>query len=374
VAAEETTRRACLGPRRLAAGARLGRLRQVTGGCPKRMTYGPCGGVRADLQCEMAPIACPFATSGEVVRWAGLGPLAAEPLPPPGSDPHGPAGPVPLLAQAARRPVVLTDFTVAPFDPDSIAAVAAELAGTCDGVLVGEHQNRPDFPPTFMTARIRAAGHAPWITLTCRDRNRIVLDQELAGLAAAGAAGVLCVTGDGRGRDVRPEVTQVFDIDGTQLAALATAAGLAAAVVESPDAPPRALRPSRLAEKQRTGARLGVLNHVGSPARVAAFMAAARGAGLTLPVVAGVPVYTDERSAGVLRLPGLEIDDAAIRAVVDARDPVAAGVAAALAEARALLAIEGVVGVNLSGSASAHGPLAGARVKAAVGRELIGGA
>ena len=40
-----------------------------------------------------------------------------------------------------------------------------------------------------------------WTTLACRDRNRVVLEQELAGLAAVGVDGVLCVTGDGRGRE-----------------------------------------------------------------------------------------------------------------------------------------------------------------------------
>ena len=86
--------------------------------------------------------------------------------------------------------------------------------------------------------------HAPWMTLTCRDRNRIVLEQELAGLAVAGADGVLCVTGDGRAQGVRPDVTQVFDLDGTRLAALAAVAGLTVAVPEAPDAPPRPLRPA----------------------------------------------------------------------------------------------------------------------------------
>ncbi|MFC7571210.1 hypothetical protein ACFQX8_01275 [Klenkia terrae] len=49
-----------------------------------------------------------------------------------------------------------------------------------------------------------AAGGRPWVTLACRDRNRLVLEQELAGLALVGVDGVLCVTGDGRGPGVRP--------------------------------------------------------------------------------------------------------------------------------------------------------------------------
>src|SRR3712207_7080006 len=43
--------------------------------------------------------------------------------------------------------------------------------------------------------------------------------------------------------------------------------------------------------------------------RLAAFTAAARAAGATLPFIAAVAVYTDERSARVLqRFPGLHLD------------------------------------------------------------------
>lgn len=152
--------------------------------CPKRMHYGPCGGVRPDLTCEMASFPCPFAQGQQAVSWSGPAPQ--------------PIVEIPLFTAARERPVVLTDFSITPFTPASIVSVAETLAGSCDGLLVGEHQNRPDFPPTLMTKLIRDAGGSPWITLTCRDRNRVVLEQELAGLTVAGAAGVLCVTGDGR--------------------------------------------------------------------------------------------------------------------------------------------------------------------------------
>jgi methylene-tetrahydrofolate reductase-like protein len=321
--------------------------------CPKRMRHGPCGGVRADLGCEMTPASeCVFGDLGEPVSWTG--PVAA-----PGSASMPPA------------PVVLTDFTVSPYSARSVADVAGALAGSCDGVLVGEHQNRPDFPPTLMTRLIREVGAVPWITLTCRDRNRVVLEQELLGLAVAGAAAVLCVTGDGRARDVRPGVTQVWDVDSTDLVSLAAGAGLPlVAVAEAPDAPPRALRPGRLLQKQRAGAQVCVLNHVGSSARVAGFAAAGRAAGVAIPLIASVAVYTDERSAAVLRLPGLHLDQAAVGAVLSAPDPVAAGIEAAVTEARALLAIDGVVGVNLSGLASGRDEVFAARVKAEVGRQV----
>jgi methylenetetrahydrofolate reductase (NADPH) len=314
--------------------------------CPKRMVFGPCGGVRSDGGCEMAAMPCVF----------------REPVPPLDS-----VDGVPLPAV----PTVLTDFSTPPFDHRALAHTSATLAPTCDAVLVGEHHNRPDYPPTLLARMLLDEGCRPFVTLACRDRNRVVLEQELRGLRLVGVDAVLCVTGDGRGHDVRPEVTQVFDLDGPRLATLAAQVGVSAVVAETPLAPPVALRPLRLVYKQRCGASLAILNHVSRPADVETFVAVARRAGLTIPVLAAVAVYTDEPSAAALQgLPGLELDPATVAAVLGAPDPVAAGIAAAVDEARALLAIDGVVGVNVSGLGSARGWEYAAQVKAEIGTAI----
>ena len=324
----------------------------MTGDCPKRMEFGPCGGVRPDNQCEMRPGPCAFP---EVVPWSGTTQQAV----------------------AAPAPLILTDFSCTPFDPADLTATAGVLADSCDAVLVGEHQNRPDFPPTLAARMLLDGGVSPWITLSCRDRNRIVLEQELRGLQHLGVQTVFCVTGDGRGYDVRPDVTQTFDLDGPRLLALAASLGVTAAAPETPTAPPVRGRPARLVQKQRAGASLAVLNHVPFPAMVADFMDQARVEGLSIPVLAAVAVFTDPVSAAVLQgLPGLELDPDVVAEVVGAQDPVEAGIRAAVAEARALLAIDGVDGVNLSGLASGAGTRIGAQIKAEVGvriREEFGG-
>jgi methylenetetrahydrofolate reductase (NADPH) len=310
------------------------------------MTFGPCGGVRPDGQCEMRPGPCTFV---DYVPWSGPD----------------------VQSASAVAPLILCDFSCSPFDPADLAATAAVLGPSCDAVLVGEHQNRPDFPPTLMGRLLLDSGVLPWITLSCRDRNRVVLEQELRGLKLIGVQTVFCVTGDGRGYDVRPDVTQTFDLDGPRLVALAAELEMAAAVPETPTAPPVHVRPARLVQKQRAGACVAVLNHVTEPSEVEQFMRAARSAGLTIPVLAAVAVFTDVVSAAVLQgLPGLELDQRIVDDVVNAGDPVEAGIEAAVVEARALLSIEGVEGVNISGLASGAGTRVGARIKAEVGERI----
>ena len=322
--------------------------RPVTG-CPKRMVYGPCGGVRPDDGCEMVAAPCVFAQ--------------LESLPEIATVDH----PRPEIA----LPLVLTDLSTPPADAATLQSTARLLAPSCDALLVGDHQDRPDYPPSTLARLITDAGARPWVTLACRDRNRIALEQELRALALDRLATVLCVTGDGRAFDVRPDVTQAFDLDGMRLTGLAASLGLPVAVAETPTARPLHLRPLRLVDKQRAGAGVGVLNHVPTVGQVADFVDSARSSGLRMPVVASVAVFTDARSAAVLTgLPGLEIEPARVKSVLGADDPVEAGIASAVTEAVDLLAIDGIAGVNLSGLASARGVQVAAEIQAEIGRRI----
>ena len=308
-----------------------------TAGCPKRMAYGPCGGVGDDGSCEVPGLACTF-VGQPLRRWAG--PVAA-----PGGAGH------PMLALMARRPVVVADFPGRALDVEAIKATAGVLAGAVDAGLLGDHGGeRVQFPPAFRAQLVKAEGVAPWSGLNCRDRNRVALEGELAALSVVGVAGVHCVTGDHTETGHRPDARPVFDLDGTRLAAAARAAGVLASVGESPGTAPVALRPARLAEKVRAGARVCFVNHAGGAGPVADFVAAAREAGADVPFVACVAVVTDAASAAVVRsFAGLKLPPGYLEGVLAAPDPERAGVAAAVRLGEELLAVPGVVGLNLSG-------------------------
>ena len=306
--------------------------------CPKRMTYGPCGGVTPDGGCELPGLPCVF-VDVPVVRWAGQ---AAAGLAPSG-----------LAAVMAHRQIVVADLAAPPLDREALRRCAAPLAGRADAVLLGDHGTaRVQFPPVLRAALVQAEGLPAWVGLNCRDRNRVALEGELAGLAAVGAAAVHCVTGDHTERGHRSDAAPVFDLDSTRLVALARSAGLFASVAENPVAPPRALRPERLLEKVRAGATACFVNHTSGPVALTQFADAARAAGVAVPLIACVPVVTDAGSAAVLRsFTGLELPPGYLEGILDAADPERAGIAAAVRLCEQLLAVPGVRGVNLSGGA-----------------------
>ncbi|HEV7762784.1 MAG TPA: methylenetetrahydrofolate reductase [Acidimicrobiales bacterium] len=328
----------------------------VTGGsgCPKFMVHGPCGGVRPGGGCEVDGVACPF-VAAPVTRTA----RAAPPLPP----------------ALTARPLIIADLPVPALDVDALrhAARCMAAAGSVDAALTGDHgRERVQLPPVLRAQILAAEGLAPWIGLNCRDRNRVALEGELAGLAAVGVAGVHCVTGDHTLTGHRPDAAPVFDLDSTELAALAAGRGLTVSVAEAPLAPPVAARPARLAAKAAAGAAVGIVNHTGDAQVVGDFVAAVRAAGATaMTFLACVPVVVSAASAAQLRtFTGLVTPRGLVDRVLAADDPWEAGVTGAVAFARAVLAQAGVDGVDLSGvSGPGEEPLL-ARAMAEVARRL----
>ncbi|RFA08682.1 hypothetical protein B7R54_05160 [Subtercola boreus] len=363
------------------------------------MEYGPCGGVEFDGSCEVSEHRCVF-VDASTVRWHGDvrgGPVsAAGGARGSGDGARGGGdgedladgrvagvGASALRALLGERQIVVADFPARALDVASLEECAGVLAGRVDAVLAGDSgAERVQFSPTYRAALIQGLGLPVWSGVNCRDRNRVAIEGELAGLAAVGVAAVHCVTGDHTLTGGRPDALPVFDVDSTRVAALARSAGHLVSVGESPATPPVGERAARLVEKEKAGAEIAFVNHAGGVEPVARFIAEVRrleaeaglrvagpdasgpdagGAGGRSPssgaagggglrFIACVPVVVDRGSAELLRtFTTLVLPDGYLDRILGADDVYAEGIRAAVEFSRGLLAIDGVVGVNLSG-------------------------
>lgn len=361
--------------------------------CPKDMTYGPCGGVASDGACEVSVHRCTF-LDAPLVRWPGVAVTArparpdaevsaprpgagpgTRPAPAPETQPGRVAAPFDLLALAAHRPVVVSALPSRALDAESITESAEIMRGTVDAVLAGDSgRSRVQFPPAYRAHLIQAAGLPAWVGVNCRDRNRVALEGELAALAHVGVAGVHAVTGDHTLTGDRPDARAVFDLESTEVVALARELGITVSVAESPASPPVALRAARLAQKVRAGAQLCFPQYCGDADDVRRFIDDARAAGADVPFVPGVPVVIDR--AGALMLASFAaavLPTGYVEAILAARDPYQAGIAAAIDYAEQLLEIDGVVGVLPAGGPTPGTETAFAHALASIGKALGAG-
>ncbi|WCB94610.1 hypothetical protein DSM104299_03348 [Baekduia alba] len=240
-----------------------------------------------------------------------------------------------------------------PLGVDATRAAAAAVAGHADAALLGDAPwARVQLPPVLRAQVVAAEGVRPWASLTCRDRNRVALEGEPAGLAAIGVPAVHCVTGDHPVLGQRPEAAPVFDLDSTRLAALAAGSGMLVSVAESPSAPPRERRPARMAAKAAAGAHVCFVNHAAEPGEVEDLVGAVRALAPRVRCIVCVPLVVSE--AGLERLaafvPGAVVPVATI-AAAGGDDPVGGAVRSAIATAEGLLAVEGVDGIDLTAAA-----------------------
>jgi 5,10-methylenetetrahydrofolate reductase len=334
------------------------------------MEFGPCGGVEFDGSCEVSvadggPGRCVF-LDASTVRWHGA----------PVAEATAASGAERMRALLATKQIVVADFPARALDAVSLAECAAALRGSVDAVLAGDSgRERVQFPPAYRTALIRAEGVEVWSGFTCRDRNRVAMEAELAALAHAGVSGVHCVTGDHTRTGSRPDAAPVFDLDSTHAASLARAAGHLVSVAEAPATPPVERRAARLLEKEHAGAEICFVNHAGGVEPVARFIAEARLLGSTLGFIPCIPIVLDHDSAELLKsFTTLVLPPGYLERILAAADPRAEGIAAAVELGRGFLALDGVVGVNLSGGTGFGGELEFARALAEISHELGGGA
>jgi methylenetetrahydrofolate reductase (NADPH) len=220
--------------------------------------------------------------------------------------------------------------------------------------------------PLAVAIALQQLGMEPVMQLTCRDRNRLALEAEIAGAALHGIENICCLTGDDVTAGDEPEARRVFDLDSTQLLALGTAmAGgtylsgrhlrpaphLFLGAVENPGAPPYDYRVDRALKKVRAGARFLQLQVSFVPERLEAFMREAVAKGLAAQA-ALLPSICLARSPAALRfidanVPGIEIPAETIERCERAADPEAECFEVACELAEHARSLPGVAGLHL---------------------------
>jgi methylenetetrahydrofolate reductase (NADPH) len=220
--------------------------------------------------------------------------------------------------------------------------------------------------PLAVAIALGQLGMEPVLQLTCRDRNRLALESELAGAALHRIENVLCLTGDDVTAGDEPEARRVFDLDSIQLLALGSSLArgtylsgrridpppkLFLGAVENPGAPPHDYRVDRALKKSRAGARFLQLQVSFRPEQLEAFLVEAVAKGLT-ERCALLPSICLTRSPAALRyidehVPGIEVPGGLIERCERAADPEAECFEVAYELARHARSLPGVAGLHL---------------------------
>jgi methylenetetrahydrofolate reductase (NADPH) len=210
-------------------------------------------------------------------------------------------------------------------------------------------------------------GYSAVLQMTCRDRNRIALQNDLLGATALGIENILCLTGDGVANGDHPGAKPVFDLDSVSLIAAARTmrdagtfmSGRALSspptyyigAVENPFAPPFGARVQRLKKKIDAGAQFVMTQLVYDMPAFEPFMEEVRQLGLhrRCHILAGVGLLTSTKQAGFIagNVPGIRIPKEMLAQIESSDKPLDTGIAITVDILRRLRAMEGLAGVHI---------------------------
>jgi methylenetetrahydrofolate reductase (NADPH) len=253
-------------------------------------------------------------------------------------------------------------------DGDDLMQKALPLRGIADAVNLTDGAGaRAHMSAPVAAAMLVGAGIEPILQFTCRDRNRIALQSELMGAAAAGVRNLLILTGDDPKAGDQPEAKPVFDLDTIALTELARAirdrgelphgrkvAGKAQFFIGAADAPidpPAGWQPVKLAAKVKAGAEFAQTQFCMDTGVVRRYLArlAEHEATRGLYVLIGVSPIRSAKSARWMKqhLYGTIIADAHVERLEAAADPAAEGERLCVELIEELASIPGVAGVHV---------------------------
>ncbi|MEO7404482.1 MAG: methylenetetrahydrofolate reductase, partial [Burkholderiales bacterium] len=253
-------------------------------------------------------------------------------------------------------------------DPADFIARALPLRGVVTALNVTDGAGAKAHMSTLVAAHfLIQAGIEPIVQFTCRDRNRIALQNELMGALALGARNILLLRGDDPSAGDQPEAKPVFDYDTRALLLLANQmrsehklppgtevkgpTELFIGAADSPIDPPPNWQPTGLIAKVDAGAdfvQTQFCMDMGVVRRYAARLLEL-GVAQRLPILIGIAPIPSGRSARWMKekLYGTIIPDAFVDRLDAAADPKAEGKKICVEILRELATIPGIAGAHI---------------------------
>jgi methylenetetrahydrofolate reductase (NADH) len=274
-----------------------------------------------------------------------------------------------------RGEFVVTSEVAPPHGTDYSALLESvgKLAPLCHALNVTDNQGATLHMSSLGASRLvleHGGGCEPIFQQTCRDRNRLALQSDLLAAWTMGMENLLIVTGDDpRGGD-HPQAKGVFDLDSTQLMAVARqlnsgtdmngkplggGTGFLVGGALFPEAEPWEIQLERAVQKAEAGAEFfqtQAVTDVQKLARAAEALAPTRA-----KIIAGVLLFKSPRVIKFIneRLAGLMVPDWISDRITAAEDPLEESIAIAIEQVRQLKEIVDGVHIMPLGSDDAVG-------------------
>jgi methylenetetrahydrofolate reductase (NADPH) len=252
-------------------------------------------------------------------------------------------------------------------DPGDLLDKVKPLAGVADAVNVTDGAGARSHMGSLAAAVLLLRnGIEPILQLTCRDRNRIALQNDLLAAAALGIENLLLLRGDDPSAGDQPDAKPVFDIDSQKLTEVARdirdrrllmsgqkVAGQANFFLGAADAPidpPPGWAPTRLGAKVASGAQFAQTQFCLDPGVARRYAQRLAEHGLQdLHLLIGLVPLRSARSARWIRekLFGSIVPDSIIERMEGADDPVREGRRICSELVEELSQVPGVAGVHI---------------------------
>jgi len=253
-------------------------------------------------------------------------------------------------------------------NPETVRRHARMLKGYGDAFNVTDNQTAIVRMSSVASAIFcLQEGAEPIMQMTCRDRNRIVLQSDLLGATALGVKNVLCLSGDHQTFGNQKESKNVYDIDSIQELQifrmmrdekkvwggdeLEEAPKVFLGATENPFADPFEFRVTRLAKKVTAGAEFIQTQAIFDMDRFEQWMRGIRDRRLDerAHILGGVVPLKSLGAAKYMKtkVPGMTVPDGIIERMRNATDPKSEGIEICVEQIEHLRTIKGVHGVHI---------------------------